>query len=182
MRRRTRIEFGFGSCPIITPVEQRYINICRLLFNRQALPTPKSEILYKRRGKMNFRNIHADPRIKAAIYILVLFSLFAAQTPLGHCAEVTEADRNAYLKALIEAEDVTQEKISARLLAIVPDYDRINHEILNEGAIRWEGVTVNECFSLWIAFRWKRQNLPVVIVKEFRSTYDSFVPAYCEIS
>ncbi len=88
---------------------------------------------------MSFENSHVDSRLKAAITFLVFISLLTVQIPVGLCAEVTQADKNAYLKALAEAEEVTQQKISRRLLAIVPDYDRINHEILNGGAIRWEG-------------------------------------------
>jgi len=88
---------------------------------------------------MIFKSINVDSKLKPVIYFLILFSLLTVQIHVGLCAEVTQADKKAYLKALVEAEEVTQEKISTRLLAIVPDYDPINHEILNGSAIRWEG-------------------------------------------
>jgi len=88
---------------------------------------------------MIFKRIHVDSKLRPIIYFLVLFSLLTVRIHVGLCAEVTHADEKAYLKALVEAEEVTQEKISTRLLAIVPDFDRINHEILNGGTIRWEG-------------------------------------------
>jgi hypothetical protein len=76
---------------------------------------------------MIFKSINVDSKLKPVIYFLVLFSLLTVRIHVGLCAEVTQADKKAYLKALVEAEEVTQEKISTRLLAIVPVYDPISH-------------------------------------------------------
>ena len=54
--------------------------------------------------------------------------------------EVSPADKQAYFDALAATETATQEKISTKLLAIVPDWDPVNHERLRGGEIVWEGL------------------------------------------
>jgi hypothetical protein len=54
--------------------------------------------------------------------------------------EVSPADKQAYYDALAATETATQEKISTKLLAIVPDWDPVNHERLRGGEIVWEGL------------------------------------------
>jgi len=88
---------------------------------------------------MTFRRTDFDPKLKIVIYFLILFSLLTVRIQVGLSAEITQADKKAYLKSLTEAEEATQEKICTRLLAVVPGWDPINHEILRGSAIRWEG-------------------------------------------
>jgi hypothetical protein len=77
-------------------------------------------------------------RAKIAGFILLIFLV-----GLGHytwAQSVSPADQQAYYNALAATETPTQEKISTRLLAIVPGWDPINHERLRGGDIVWEGV------------------------------------------
>ncbi len=67
----------------------------------------------------------------------VLFTLALASW-VG-AAQVTPADKQAYLEALRDTRTTTQEEVSAHLLAVLPDYDPINYEILHGEGITWEG-------------------------------------------
>jgi hypothetical protein len=65
--------------------------------------------------------------------LLISMLFFQGYESLG--AEVSPADRKASVKALRNSEEVTQEKVSAKLLAIVPGWDPINHERLHGSSI-----------------------------------------------
>ncbi len=73
------------------------------------------------------------------ILAVVLFSLLAFQVHDSLGAEVTPADAEAYVRALRDSEEATQEKVFTGLLAVVPAWDAINHSRLHGSSIRWEG-------------------------------------------
>ncbi len=58
----------------------------------------------------------------------------------GHAGNVTEADKEAYLRALAESQNATQKKICRNLLAVVPGFDKVNNKRLSGSKIRWEGL------------------------------------------
>jgi hypothetical protein len=89
--------------------------------------------------KMISKRIGIDYRRKIAGYFIVLFSILTFQVNSGLSADVTPADKKAYLKALKSAEEVTQEKVFTKLLGVVPDWDPVNHERLYGSSIQWEG-------------------------------------------
>ena len=89
------------------------------------------------------KRIGINYRREVAGYFIVLFSILTFQVNSGFSADVTPADKKAYLAALKSAEEATQEKIFTKLLAVVPDWDPINHERLYGSTIRWEGEPGN---------------------------------------
>ncbi|MBF0495604.1 MAG: hypothetical protein HQK58_03355 [Deltaproteobacteria bacterium] len=74
-----------------------------------------------------------------AVMVLSLMMISGLLSGLGYSAEVTPSDKLAYLAALKDSEAATQDKISTRLLAVVPGFDRLNYEILHGNGIVWEG-------------------------------------------
>ncbi len=74
---------------------------------------------------------------------LMLLSLLVFQVHGTFCAEVSPCDTKAYVRALRDAQEATQEKIFTKLLAVVPGWDAINHERLHGSSIRWEGEPGN---------------------------------------
>jgi hypothetical protein len=89
--------------------------------------------------KMIFKRIGIDFRPKMAVWFLLLFSILTFQVNRSLGADVTPGDKKAYLEALRSTEEATQEKVFTRLLAVVPDWDPLNHERLYGSSIRWEG-------------------------------------------
>jgi hypothetical protein len=69
-------------------------------------------------------------------FLALLFSLMG---PLAGAAEVTPEDRQAYLEALKDTREATQDEVFRKLLAIVPEPDRVNHARLGGGRLVWEG-------------------------------------------
>jgi hypothetical protein len=78
-------------------------------------------------------------RLKNLIPLVLLFSLLVFQVHGSLGADVCPVDGKAYVKALRDSEEATQEKIFTKLLAVVPGWDAINQERLHGSSIRWEG-------------------------------------------
>ncbi len=76
---------------------------------------------------------------KYFISLVILFSLLAFQVHGSLGAEVNPADAEAYVRALRDSEEATQEKVFTGLLAVVPDWDAINYGRLHGSSIQWEG-------------------------------------------
>jgi hypothetical protein len=73
------------------------------------------------------------------IPLMLAMSMVFSQVYGSLGAEVSPADRKAYVKALRDSEEAIQEKVFTKLLAIVPGWDPINHERLRGSGLRWEG-------------------------------------------
>jgi hypothetical protein len=77
--------------------------------------------------------------ITAALQLILFLSMITAQVTVCFSADVTPADKRAYLAALKDAEVTEQNEISRRLLAVVEGQDRVNLGILSGDSIVWEG-------------------------------------------
>lgn len=80
---------------------------------------------------------HRPLRSMTALAVALLFLALSAISVPG--ATPTPEDNAAYRKALWETEDISQQDVSTKLLAIVPGDDRINFSILHGYDIAWEG-------------------------------------------
>ncbi len=89
--------------------------------------------------EMVFKSDGIRRRIKKLIYLMLLLSITFIHANGISAAEVTPNDKKAYLEALVDSENAIQGKIFTKLLAVVPDWDAINHDRLHGSMIRWEG-------------------------------------------
>ena len=88
---------------------------------------------------MPFNRTGVGFRFRNMIPLVLLFLFLGFQVHGSIGAEVSPADGRAYVKALKDSIEATQEKVFTKLLAVVPGWDAINHERLHGSSIRWEG-------------------------------------------
>jgi hypothetical protein len=92
----------------------------------------------RRKKEMLFNRTRIGFKFRNMIPLILLFLLLVFQIHGSIGAEVSPADGKAYVKALKDSEEATQEKIFTKLLAVVPGWDAINHDRLHGSSIRWE--------------------------------------------
>ena len=79
-------------------------------------------------------------KIVFSFIMFVAVLIFQVYGGISFAADYTKADKKAYLEALMDSEEATQEKVFTKLLAIVSGWDQVNHQKLYGSGLRWEGV------------------------------------------